>query len=227
MPSERSRKGVLWETLAVPEIREQRSRCATHIDAGLRLEPIGPHVKLRRPGGLRVRLGFRRRAGPGRAARRAAPTRPSSTRGGDPRVERTAREVLRQPGPGDERHRSPALLRPILKQTVSYRYHRGRDVVAHGTGWVERIVVDARRLELLHADRDHDQRGLVRAPRVRDPPRPAARVHPRAGRRARRHRVRARWLRRATIGPGAPRQLEFDTSGYVQMELLGLEGTED
>jgi hypothetical protein len=29
------------------------------------------------------------------------------------------------------------VLRPILKQTVSYRYLRGRDVVAHGTGWVE------------------------------------------------------------------------------------------
>ena len=35
------------------------------------------------------------------------------------------------------------LLRPLLKQTVTYRYLRGRDVVAHGTGWVERIVVDA------------------------------------------------------------------------------------
>ena len=34
------------------------------------------------------------------------------------------------------------LLRPLLKQTVSYRYVRGREVVAHGTGWVERIVVD-------------------------------------------------------------------------------------
>ena len=34
------------------------------------------------------------------------------------------------------------LLRPLLKQTVSYRYHRGRELVAHGTGWVERIVVD-------------------------------------------------------------------------------------
>ena len=34
------------------------------------------------------------------------------------------------------------LLRPLLKQTVSYRYLRGREVVAHGTGWVERIVVD-------------------------------------------------------------------------------------
>jgi hypothetical protein len=27
--------------------------------------------------------------------------------------------------------------------------------------------------------------------------------------------------------PMAPRQLEFDTSGFVQMELLGLEGTEE
>jgi hypothetical protein len=34
------------------------------------------------------------------------------------------------------------LLRPLLKQTVSYRYLRGREIVSHGTGWVERIVVD-------------------------------------------------------------------------------------
>jgi hypothetical protein len=34
------------------------------------------------------------------------------------------------------------VLRPILKQTVSYRFLRGRDLVAHGTGWVERMVVD-------------------------------------------------------------------------------------
>jgi hypothetical protein len=34
------------------------------------------------------------------------------------------------------------LLRPLLKQTVSYRYMRGQKVSAHGTGWVERIVVD-------------------------------------------------------------------------------------
>ena len=27
--------------------------------------------------------------------------------------------------------------------------------------------------------------------------------------------------------PLAPRQLEFDTSGFVQMELLGLEGSEE
>jgi hypothetical protein len=34
------------------------------------------------------------------------------------------------------------LLRPLLKQTVAYRYLRGGQVVAHGTGWVERIVAD-------------------------------------------------------------------------------------
>lgn len=32
------------------------------------------------------------------------------------------------------------LLRPLLKQTVTYRYRRGGTPVAQGTGWVERIV---------------------------------------------------------------------------------------
>ena len=34
------------------------------------------------------------------------------------------------------------ILRPLLKQTVSYTYHRGARVESSGTGWVERIVVD-------------------------------------------------------------------------------------
>ena len=34
------------------------------------------------------------------------------------------------------------ILRPLLKQTVSYTYHRGSRVESTGTGWVERIVVD-------------------------------------------------------------------------------------
>jgi hypothetical protein len=34
------------------------------------------------------------------------------------------------------------ILRPLLKQTVSYRYYRGPKVESTGTGWVERIVVD-------------------------------------------------------------------------------------
>jgi hypothetical protein len=34
------------------------------------------------------------------------------------------------------------ILRPLLKQTVSYAYHRGTKLESTGTGWVERIVVD-------------------------------------------------------------------------------------
>ncbi|MCV0403015.1 MAG: hypothetical protein K5924_04795 [Chloroflexi bacterium] len=34
------------------------------------------------------------------------------------------------------------ILRPLLKQTVSYTYHRGSRVESSGTGWVERIVID-------------------------------------------------------------------------------------
>ena len=34
------------------------------------------------------------------------------------------------------------LLRPLLRQTVTYRYQRAGRVIAHGTGWVERIVAD-------------------------------------------------------------------------------------
>ena len=34
------------------------------------------------------------------------------------------------------------ILRPLLKQTVSYTYVRGSKVESSGTGWVERIVVD-------------------------------------------------------------------------------------
>jgi hypothetical protein len=34
------------------------------------------------------------------------------------------------------------VLRPLLKQTVTYTYFRGNTVTSSGTGWVERIVVD-------------------------------------------------------------------------------------
>lgn len=34
------------------------------------------------------------------------------------------------------------LLRPLLRQTVAYRYVRSGKVISHGTGWVERIVAD-------------------------------------------------------------------------------------
>lgn len=35
-----------------------------------------------------------------------------------------------------------SILRPLLKQTVSYTYYRGAQVLSSGAGWVERLVVD-------------------------------------------------------------------------------------
>jgi hypothetical protein len=119
------------------------------------------------------------------------------------------------------------LLRPLLKQTVSYRYQRGRELISHGTGWVERIVVDdpdtssyftpisislnVDSFEHLEFETRPDQL-LVYALVQGD------------------ERV---VLEFAPVGtaeaetPFAPRQLEFDTSGYVQMELLGLDARDD
>jgi hypothetical protein len=120
------------------------------------------------------------------------------------------------------------LLRPLLKQTVTYRYHRGRDLVAHGTGWVERIVTDAPDIstyftplaitlnidsfEHLEFETRPDQ--LLVYVLVQGDERVVVEFAP--------------------IGPGgddespfAPRQLAFDTSDFVQMELLGLDAHED
>ncbi len=116
------------------------------------------------------------------------------------------------------------LLRPLLKQTVTYRYLRGREVVSHGTGWVERIVVDdddastyftplaitlnIDSFEHLEFETRPDQM-LVYTLVQGD------------------ERVTVEF---APVGPGtddgspfAPRQLEFDTTGHVQMELLGFD----
>ncbi len=120
------------------------------------------------------------------------------------------------------------LLRPLLKQTVTYRYLRGRDVVSHGTGWVERIVTDAPEtstyftplaitlnidsFEHLEFETRPDQL-LVYALVQGD------------------ERVVVEFAPIGAAGedesPFAPRQLEFDTSEYVQMELLSLETHED
>jgi hypothetical protein len=116
------------------------------------------------------------------------------------------------------------LLRPLLKQTVGYRYMRGKETIAHGTGWVERIVVDAddistyftplaitlnvdsfEHLEfetrLVYTLVQGDERVIVEFAPIG----PSGEDH----------------------SPFAPRQLEFDTGDYVQMELLGLEAHED
>jgi hypothetical protein len=118
------------------------------------------------------------------------------------------------------------LLRPLLKQTVTYRYFRGRELASHGTGWVERLVVDQDDVstyftplaitlnidsfEHLEFETRPDQ--LLVYTLVQGDERVI--------------------LEFAPIGPSdeaspfAPRQLAFDTSGFVQMELLGLDGGE-
>jgi hypothetical protein len=117
------------------------------------------------------------------------------------------------------------LLRPLLKQTVSYRYQRGRELVAHGTGWVERIVVDdpetstyftpisislnVDSFEHLEFDTRPDQL-LVYALVQGD------------------ERVIIEYAPLMVDGSEArgAQQLTFDTSGFVQMELQGLEARE-
>ena len=117
------------------------------------------------------------------------------------------------------------LLRPLLKQTVSYRYQRGRELVAHGTGWVERIVVDDPEMstyftpisislnvdsfEHLEFDTRPDQL-LVYALVQGD------------------ERIVIEYAPLSTIDDPArgARELEFDTIGFVQMELQGLEVNE-
>ena len=118
------------------------------------------------------------------------------------------------------------LLRPIAKQTVSYRYLRGRDVVAHGTGWVERIVADDPQVstyftpiaitinvdsfEHLEFETRPDQ--LLVYTLVQGDERVVIEFVPSAVE----DEVRS-----------APRQLELDPgAGFVQMELLGPEGSE-
>ncbi len=118
------------------------------------------------------------------------------------------------------------LLRPLLKQTVSYRYFRNRELVSHGTGWVERIVVDQPEVStfftpiavtlnvdsfehlefqtrpdqfLIYTLVQGDERVIIEYAPTGDG---------------------------AERSPLEPRQLEFDTTGFVQMELLGLESGE-
>ncbi len=117
------------------------------------------------------------------------------------------------------------LLRPLLKQTVTYRFLRGRELIAHGTGWVERIVMDQPDVstyftplsiclnidsfEHLEFETRPDQ--LIEYSLVQGDERVVIEFAPIDG---------------AGQSPFAPHQLEFDTSGFVQMELLGLERDE-
>ena len=120
------------------------------------------------------------------------------------------------------------LLRPLLKQTVSYRYLRGREVAAHGTGWVERIVVDQPEVSTyftpiaitLNVDSFEHLDFMTRPDQLL--------VYTLV------QGDESVVVEFAPIGPSgedrspfAPRQLEFETGDYVQMELLGLEAHED
>ena len=120
------------------------------------------------------------------------------------------------------------LLRPLLKQTVTYRYERGRETISHGTGWVERIVVDDDAVSTyftplaitLNVDSFEHLEFETRADQMLV----YALVQGN-------ERVVIEFAPLAPGGddrsPFAPRQLEFDTRDYVQMELLGPEPHEE
>ncbi len=118
------------------------------------------------------------------------------------------------------------VLRPLEKQTVAYRYYRGNQLVQHGLGWVERIVanepetstfftplsicLNVDSFEHLEFETRPDQLLSYRLVQGDE----------------------AVMIDFAPAGVPAgdafePRQLEFDTSGYVQMELLGPDSKED
>ena len=117
------------------------------------------------------------------------------------------------------------LLRPLLKQTVSYRFQRGRELISHGTGWVERIVADdpdtstyftpisislnVDSFEHLEFDTRPDQ--LLVYTLVQGDERVIIEYAP---------------LSTDADSARGARQLEFDTSGFVQMELQGLDARE-
>ena len=118
------------------------------------------------------------------------------------------------------------LLRPLVKQTVAYHYFRGRELVTSGTGWVERVVIDepgtssyftpvsiclnVDSFEHLEFDTRPDQ--LLTYRLVQGDEAVVIDFAP-AG---------------VPVGDASePKKLEFDAEGYVQMELLGPDATED
>ena len=86
--------------------------------------------------------GRSRRDGVGKAARRAAPPTPRAHEVGAHVASDPPAKFFVNQGLVTSRTDVQHLLRPILKQTVSYRFYRNRELVAHGSGWVERIVTE-------------------------------------------------------------------------------------
>jgi len=111
------------------------------------------------------------------------------------------------------------LLRPLEKQAVGYRYYRGPDLVASGTGFVERVLIDEPETSSYltpvsvclnvdsfeHLDFETRPDQLVVYCLVQGDERIVLEPALAGG---------------ETAAPGeAPGQLAFDTSGFVQMEL--------
>ena len=119
------------------------------------------------------------------------------------------------------------LLRPLEKQTVAYRYLRGHVPVAHGMGWVERIVSDEPETSTFctplsiclnvdsfeHLDFETRPDRVVVYCLVQGDERIVLEPVPAGG--------------EGTGSGEAPGQLAFDTSGYVQMELPDADGSGD
>jgi hypothetical protein len=113
------------------------------------------------------------------------------------------------------------LLRPLLRQTVGYRYYRGPALVAHGTGWVERIVSDHPEIstfftplsiclnvdsfEHLEFETRPDQ--LLVYTLVQGD-----------------ERVVVEFAPSSAAEPGVQQTFRFQPDGFVQMELSGLDG---
>lgn len=111
------------------------------------------------------------------------------------------------------------LLRPLVKQTVTYRYFRGRDLVASGTGWVERVVIDEPETSSYftplsiclnvdsfeHLDFETGPDHVIVYALVQGDERIV---------------LEFALLGERGTAAQAPGQLAFDTSGFVQMELL-------
>jgi hypothetical protein len=153
----------------------------------------------------------------------AAAPPPTARPGGAPMARPTPAKFYVNSGIVSSRNDILNLLRPLVKQTVSYRYLRGRELVAHGTGWVERVVIDEPEtssyftpvsiclnvdsFEHLEFETRPDQ--LIVYVLVEGDERIV--------------------LEFAPVGQAAepePEQLSFDTTGFVQMELLGPEADE-
>ncbi len=117
------------------------------------------------------------------------------------------------------------LLRPLVKQAVAYHYFRGRDLVSSGTAWVEKVVIDEPETSTYftpvsiclnvdsfeHLDFETRADQLIVYTLVQGDERVVMEYAP---------------LGEASESAHAPGQLAFDTSGFVQMELLGPEGDE-